>query len=125
MIILPTRNNVMKLLSKIHSLPELSREVKQRLQWAKRQLHNGGSQYDLQTHLEAKKTAAEVARSSPSILRQFLSQTEPPQWCVQPGPGDESETDSESGWCSSGTEQEEPAVSVELASLVYDSGMET
>lgn len=49
------------------------------------------------THLEAKKNAAEVTRRSPSLLRQFLSQSEPPQEPVPSGEVDEEETASESG----------------------------
>jgi hypothetical protein len=124
-IVLPTRHNIMELMERIRSLPSLGREVKQRLQWAKRQLNNGGNQFDLRTHLEAKKQAAEVTRQSPSLLRQFLSQSEPPQWCIQLGDASEAaETDSESGWCGSDTEEEKSDASDDLASLVYDNAIE-
>ncbi|KJZ70003.1 hypothetical protein HIM_10614 [Hirsutella minnesotensis 3608] len=123
-VLLPTRHNVMKVMRRIESFSDLGTEAKQRLKWARRRLNNGGNQYDLRTHLEAKEKAAGVTRQSPSLLRQFLSQTEPPQWCVQRGELDEAETDSESGWCGSETEEDVPDVSDDLASLVYDNDAE-
>ncbi|KAJ6439062.1 serine/threonine-protein phosphatase 2A activator 2 [Purpureocillium lavendulum] len=123
-IMLPSRHNVMKLIARIRSFRGRSPEVERRLQWTMRLLHNGGKQYDMLTHLGAKKKAAEVTRQSPSLLRQFLSQSEPPQECVQSGGVDKEETDSESDWCGSVTEEEERDVSEELGSLVYDSAIE-
>ncbi|KID82452.1 hypothetical protein MAJ_11356, partial [Metarhizium majus ARSEF 297] len=78
-ILLPTRDNVMKLFHTIKSFPELTEGLKKRLGWARHRLHNDGSQYDIRSHLEAKKEAAALTSQSPSLLRQFLAQTEPPE----------------------------------------------
>ncbi|KAK4071104.1 hypothetical protein Purlil1_13521 [Purpureocillium lilacinum] len=87
----------MKLARRIETFSGLSAEVKQCIKWVWRRLNNGGNQYDLRTHLEARKKAAAVTRQSPSLLGQFLSQTEPPQLRIQPGELGEVETDSEIG----------------------------
>ncbi|KAL6408560.1 hypothetical protein AUP68_08420 [Ilyonectria robusta] len=123
-IILPTRRNVMRLFDTIRSFSGLSQEIIQRLRWAKRQLHNNGNQYDLRSHLEAKKEAAELTRDSLSLLRLFLSQTEPPERHVQLGDADGLETELEvveSDESETDTESDSPELSDDLASLVYDS----
>ncbi|GJN86977.1 hypothetical protein PLIIFM63780_010559 [Purpureocillium lilacinum] len=123
-IVLPSRHNVMKLVARVRSFRGRSPELERRLQWTTRLLNNGGKQYDMLTHLDAKKKAAEVTRQSPSLLRQFLSQSEPPQEPVPSGEVDEEETASESGGCGSVTDEEERDMSEELGSLVYDSAVE-
>ncbi|KAH6985462.1 hypothetical protein EDB80DRAFT_822164 [Ilyonectria destructans] len=123
-IILPTRRNVMRLFDTIRSFSGLSQEIIQRLRWEKRQLHNNGNQYDLRSHLEAKKEAAELTRDSPSLLRLFLSQTEPPERNVELGDTDGLETESEvvdSDVSETDTESDSPELSDGLASIVYDS----
>ncbi|PWI64387.1 hypothetical protein PCL_10525 [Purpureocillium lilacinum] len=106
-IVLPSRHNVMKLIARGRFFRGRSAELERRLQWTTRLLNNGGKQYDMVTHLEAKKKAAEVTRQSPSILRQFLSQSEPPQEPIPSGEVDQEETASESGWCGGVTDEEE------------------
>ncbi|PWI64385.1 hypothetical protein PCL_10523 [Purpureocillium lilacinum] len=123
-IVLPSRHNVMKLIARGRFFRGRSAELERRLQWTTRLLNNGGKQYDMVTHLEAKKKAAEVTRQSPSILRQFLSQSEPPQEPIPSGEVDQEETASESGWCGIVTDEEERDMSEELGSLVYDSAIE-
>ena len=120
-IFLPTRHSIMKLARRIESFSGLSAEVKQCIKWVRRRLNNGGNQYDIRSHLEARNKATEVTRQTPSLLGEFLSQTEPPQRCIQPGESDEVETDSDSGWFGSESEEEELPESDDLASLVYDS----
>ncbi|KAH7116468.1 hypothetical protein EDB81DRAFT_767485 [Dactylonectria macrodidyma] len=83
----------MSLFGAIRSFSGLTPEVTRRLRWAKRVLHNDSKQYDLGSHLEAKKEAAELTRQSLSLLWQFLSQTEPPEWHVQLDDVDGPETD--------------------------------
>ena len=104
-VLLPSRHNIMALARRIEKFSGISAEVKQQITWAKRRLNNGGNQYDLRTHLEARKKAAEVTRQSPSLLGQFLSQTEPPQRCIQSRDSDEVQTDSESGRFGSESEE--------------------
>ena len=123
-IVLPSRHNVMKLIARVRSFRGRSPELERRLQWTTRLLNNEGKQYDMLTHLEAKKKAGEVTRQSPSLLRQFLSQSEPPQEPVPSGEVDEEDTASESGGCGSVTDEEERDISEELGSLVYDSAVE-
>ncbi|KAJ6439231.1 Histone-fold protein [Purpureocillium lavendulum] len=123
-IVLPSRHNVMKLIARVHSFRGRSPELERRLHWTMRLLNNGGKQYEMLTHLEAKKKATDVTRQSPSLLRQFLSQSEPPQEPIASGEVDEEETDSESGWCGSVTDEEERDMSEELGSLVYHSAVE-
>lgn len=60
-------------------------------------------------------------RQTPSLLGEFLSQTEPPQRCVQPGESDEVETDSDGGWFGSESEEEAVPESGDLTSLVSNS----
>lgn len=122
-IVLPSGHNVMKLIASVRSFRGRSPELERRLQWAMRLLNKGGKQYHMLMHLEAKKKAAEVTRQSPSLLRQFLSQSEPPQTPMPSGEVDEEETASKSGWCGSVTDEEERDMSEELRSLVYDSAI--
>ncbi|KAJ6437564.1 mitochondrial carrier [Purpureocillium lavendulum] len=107
----------MKLARRIESFSGLSAEVKKCIKWVRRRLNNGGNQYDIRSHLEARNKATEVTRQSPSLLGQFLSQTEPPQRCIQPGESDELETDSDGGWFGSESEEEEMPESDDLAIL--------
>lgn len=123
-VLLPSRHNIMTLAQRIEKLSGIGSEVKQQITWIRRRLNNGGNQYDIRTHLEARKKATEVTRQTPSLLGQFLSQTEPPQRWIQPGGSDEVDTDSDSGWFGSESEGEELPESDDLASLVYDSAAE-
>ncbi|GJN76055.1 hypothetical protein PLICBS_010166 [Purpureocillium lilacinum] len=114
----------MKLIARVRSFRGRSPELERRLQWTMRLLNNGGKQYDMLTHLEEKKEAAEVTRQSPSLLWQVLSQSEPPQEPIVSGDVDEEESASESGWCGGVMDEEERDMSEELGSLVYDSAIE-
>lgn len=82
-IMLPTRHNVMGLLNALGSFPDVSSGLIQRLRWVKCQLRNDGRQYEIPSHLEAKKEARELTPQSRSLLRQFLSQKEPPEWHIE------------------------------------------
>ncbi|OAQ58076.1 hypothetical protein VFPPC_11390 [Pochonia chlamydosporia 170] len=94
-ILLPTRDAVVSLLRKIRSCPGLTEGVKKRLKWARRRLDNDGHQYAIPSHLEAKAEAAELTTQSPSLLRQFLAQTEPPERQIFAEDIDEAETGSQ------------------------------
>lgn len=81
-----------------------------------------GNQYDLRSHLDAKKKAAEFTRQSPSLLRQFRFKTEPPEWCIQAGDLEGSGTASEGDGDSTEPDSDDGLdISDDLASLVYDS----
>lgn len=82
-IMLPTRHNVMGLLNALGSFPDVSSGLIQRLRWVKCQLRNDGRQYEIPSHLEAKKEARELTPQSRLLLRQFLSQKEPPEWHIE------------------------------------------
>lgn len=94
-ILIPTCQNIVGLLDTIRSFQSLSSGLIQRLRWARRQLYNGGAKYDIRVCLEAKKEAAESILRYSSLLQEFLSQTEPPEWQVETGDADELEPDSE------------------------------
>jgi len=73
----------------IRSFRGLTTGLQQRLKWARRRLDNNGEQYDIRSHLEAKGEAAQLTSQSPSLLRQFLLQTEAPEWEIDVGEEDE------------------------------------
>ncbi|KAH8654747.1 hypothetical protein BGZ61DRAFT_434989 [Ilyonectria robusta] len=121
-ILLPTRDNLIGLLDAIASLPGHSLGFAARLLWTRRLLNNHNSQYDLRSHLEAKKQEVEPSTQSQTLLEQFLNQAEPPQWDVEPADvsgvaieeegtddtiegGSQSEEDDDSDWENSDTEE--------------------
>lgn len=83
-ILLPTRDNLVGFLDAIGSLPGHSPAFAARLRWTKRRLNNHDSQYDLRSHLEAKKQEAEPSTQSQTLLHKFLNQAEPPQCDIEP-----------------------------------------
>lgn len=97
-ILLPTRENVMSLVDTLRSFPGLATKTAQQLRWAKSRLHNDGKQYGIRSHLEAKRVAAaELSDQSPSLLQQFLSQSEPPERFVNIDRATELDASSEDG----------------------------
>lgn len=78
-IILPSHHNAVTLTDAILSLPRLSQKTLRQLQCTRMLLDNNSDQYDIRTYLEARWRAREAVTQSDSLLRQFLSQTEPPQ----------------------------------------------
>ncbi|KAH6972604.1 hypothetical protein EDB80DRAFT_833879 [Ilyonectria destructans] len=122
-ILLPTRGNLVGLLDAIASLPGHSLGFAARLLWTRRRLNNHNSQYDLRSHLEAKKQEVEPSTQSQTLLGWFLNQAEPPQWDVEPAGvsgvvieeegtddtieegGSQSEEDDDSDWENSDTEE--------------------
>ncbi|KAJ3469891.1 hypothetical protein MRS44_003956 [Fusarium solani] len=83
-ILLLTRDNLVGLLDAIGSLPGHSPAFAARLRWTRCRLNNHDSQYDLRSHLEAKKQEVEPSTQSQTLLNRFLNQAEPPQWDVNP-----------------------------------------
>ncbi|OAQ71918.1 hypothetical protein VFPPC_12036 [Pochonia chlamydosporia 170] len=91
-VLLPTRDNVMSLIDAMKSLPDLDEKSVLQFKWAMTRLHNDGKQYSIRSHLESKKVAsAELSDQSPSLLQQFLAQTEPPERFVTASRGVELE----------------------------------
>lgn len=72
-ILLPTRDNLIGLLDAMGSLPGHSPAFAARLRWTKRRLNNHDSQYDLRSHLEARKQEAEPSTQSQTLLDKFLN----------------------------------------------------
>ncbi|KAI8648650.1 hypothetical protein NCS57_01476700 [Fusarium keratoplasticum] len=79
MIVLPSRQNVIVLTDAIQSLLQLSRRTIQRIQRVQALLVTSIEQYDIRSHLEAKRRAIEAVTRLNPLLKQFLTQTEPPQ----------------------------------------------
>ncbi|KAK8913378.1 hypothetical protein VCV18_011384 [Metarhizium anisopliae] len=95
-VLLPTQENVMALIDNLRSSPVLETKTLQQLKWAKARLHNVGKQYSTRSHLQTKRIAsAELGDQSPSLLQQFLSQTEPPERFVNTEDVTDPETDTE------------------------------
>lgn len=63
-ILLLTRDNVVGLLDAMVSLPGYPPGFAARLQWTRRRLNNHNSQYDLRSHLEARKHEVEPSSQS-------------------------------------------------------------
>jgi hypothetical protein len=78
-IVLPSRHNAVMLMDAIQSLPQLSRRTIQRLRRTQALLITGSEQYDIRSHFEAKERAIEKVTRLDPLLKQFLTQTEPPQ----------------------------------------------
>jgi hypothetical protein len=78
-IILPSRHNAVVFTDAIQSLPQLNRRTTQQLRRIQVLFTNNGEQYDIRSHLEAKMKAIETVTRLDPLLKQFLSQTEPPQ----------------------------------------------
>lgn len=79
MIVLPSRQNVIVLTDAIQSLLQLSQRTIQRIQRVQALLVTSIEQYDIRSHLEAKRRAIEAVTRLNPLLKQFLTQTEPPQ----------------------------------------------
>ncbi|KAH7109224.1 hypothetical protein EDB81DRAFT_930075, partial [Dactylonectria macrodidyma] len=78
-IVLASRHNAVVFTDAIQTLPQLNRRTIQRLRRIQMLLTNDGEQYDIRSHLEAKRKAIEAVTRLDPLLKQFLSQTEPPQ----------------------------------------------
>ncbi|SCO78514.1 uncharacterized protein FRV6_02727 [Fusarium oxysporum] len=77
-IVLPLRRNAVMLMDAIPSLPQLSRRTIQRPRRTQALLITGSEQYDIRSHFEAKERAIEKVTGLDSLLKQFLTQIEPP-----------------------------------------------
>ncbi|KAF5706285.1 hypothetical protein FMUND_11688 [Fusarium mundagurra] len=83
-IILPTRDNIIGLLDTMETLPGHSSTFLARLRWTRRRLNNQGDQYDIRSHLDARQEEIETTAQDQSLLDQFLQQSEPPEWTIEP-----------------------------------------
>ncbi|EXU95550.1 hypothetical protein X797_011387 [Metarhizium robertsii] len=78
-VLLPSRHNAMALLDAIQSLHGLSYKTLRLARDVRKLLSNDGQQYDIRSHFAARQKALGAATQPGSLLRQFLSQSEPPQ----------------------------------------------
>ena len=84
----------MKLIHTIRDFSGLDEKSVDHLAWAEKHLHNCGKQYSICSHLNAKTDASEdLSDQSPSLVRQFLSQTEPPERFVNVEPVTQQESE--------------------------------
>jgi hypothetical protein len=83
-IILPTRDNTIGLLDTMETSPGHSSTFLARLRWTRRRLNNEGDQYDIRSHLDARQEEIETTAQDQSLLDQFLQQSEPPEWTIEP-----------------------------------------
>ena len=106
----------MALVLAIWEFPGRTKDLSQHAKWARRRLYNKGEQYDIRSRLDAKRNAAKFTDQPPSLLRQFLKQTEPPEEEAGPRdlPGMGSE-DGEGSYKDDGTdvESDEPSLSID------------
>lgn len=78
-VLLPSRHNAMALLDAIQSLHGLSYKTLRLARDVRKLLSNDGQQYDIRSHFAVRQKALGAATQPGSLLRQFLSQSEPPQ----------------------------------------------
>uniref|UniRef100_A0A0D2YIU5 Uncharacterized protein n=2 Tax=Fusarium oxysporum (strain Fo5176) TaxID=660025 RepID=A0A0D2YIU5_FUSOF len=83
-ILLPTRDNIISLLDTIKTLAGHSSTISERLSWTRRRLNNQGNQYDLPSHLAARRREVEPSVESQSLMERFLRQIDPPEWDIEP-----------------------------------------
>ncbi|KAH6982586.1 hypothetical protein EDB80DRAFT_824530, partial [Ilyonectria destructans] len=83
-IILPTWGNIRLLAAAIGTVPYLPTPVRMRRKMLKQRSYNGNRQFGLVDYLLANRDAMATmpAGEGSSLLQEFLTQTEPPQWDV-------------------------------------------
>ncbi|RKK74457.1 hypothetical protein BFJ71_g17270 [Fusarium oxysporum] len=82
-LLLPTRDNVARLLDVVESFPDLSVRTLEQIEWMDKMLDNIKGQFALRSHLNVKVEATAANDRGDSYLRRFLLQTKPPERIIQ------------------------------------------
>ncbi|KAJ0140646.1 Uncharacterized protein HZ326_16485 [Fusarium oxysporum f. sp. albedinis] len=78
-LLLPTQDNVARLLDFVESFPDLSARTLEHIEWMDKMLDNNKGQFALRSHLNVKVEATAENDRGDSYLRRFLSQEKPPE----------------------------------------------
>ncbi|KAJ0130333.1 Zinc finger BED domain-containing protein RICESLEEPER 2 [Fusarium oxysporum f. sp. albedinis] len=82
-LLLPTQDNVARLLDFVESFPDLSTRTLEQIEWMDKMLDNNKGQFTLRSHLNVKAEATAENDQGDSYLRRSLSQEKPPERIIQ------------------------------------------